>query len=765
MTVKKYLCGQVLLLQTICMLKGMCCLALSVQCVLFSCSRPAHEGTAKMVKLLDQVAVSTLANGYVYGGGPRIHYLDSMLAASGQMHILQQLVLKKALAEEWLIQGDTPKAIPLFEEILQVLEERGEKQTDLYFQVSKNLALAFLRLGEQENCQQHHDAASCIVPFGSGAIHQLTDGTAMALQLYARLMEQSPQDVAFRWLHQIAAMALNIPLPASQAIDLHRLESGVPFQPFANLAPDLGFHRMETSGGVVVDDFNNDGLPDIMTTSWGLREQMRLYINTGKGGFVETTDQAGLTGLTGGLNLVQADYDNDGWLDVLVLRGAWLGPIGNHPNSLLRNRGDGTFYDATHEAGILSFFPTQTAVWCDFDRDGWLDLYIGNESMGAGDHTANELYMNNRDGTFTKAPGGTMLNIQAFTKGIAVADFDRDGWHDLYLSTLFGQNYLFRHTGNFIAQRFPVFEEVSQSVGIPEDLNSFPTWFFDANQDGWPDLFVGEFEFQTSLTARSTVMVAEEYLQGKKVQGSGPRLFINEQGKKFRDATREFQLHTVAYAMGSNQGDLNNDGYPDIYLGTGDPDLHSLYPNRTFLNQKGKTFADVTLASGMGHLQKGHGVAIGDFNLDGHQDVFVNIGGAYMGDGYMNALFMNPGQGQGNWVGVDLEGTKSNRKAIGATIKAVVSGLDGRREIYHTIGPGSSFGGNPLRAHLGLGAATTIEQLEVIWPFPHTAEVWYNLPVNCILKLTEGNKQAAKLPLQHIPFHTQTSSTQHHHHH
>src|SRR6185503_12162185 len=119
------------------------------------------------------------------------------------------------------------------------------------------------------------------------------------------------------------------------------------------------------------------------------------------GTFLERTGDAGLTGLTGGLNMIQADYDNDGRIDLLVLRGAWMGQGGHYPNSLLRNNGDGTFSDVTEEAGMLSFRPTQTAVWLDFDSDGWLDLFGGNEST-KDDVQALELYHNNRNGTFTE---------------------------------------------------------------------------------------------------------------------------------------------------------------------------------------------------------------------------------------------------------------------------------------------------------------------------------------------------------------------------
>ncbi len=139
------------------------------------------------------------------------------------------------------------------------------------------------------------------------------------------------------------------------------------------------------SGGVIIDDFNNDGYLDIVTSCWGLEESMHYYRNNGDGTFTDLSKESGLSEIKGGLNIIQADYNNDGFTDILVLRGAWLKELGRQPSTLLRNNGNGTFTDVTVEAGLLSLHPTQTAVWGDFNNDGWLDLFIGNETTDA-DH-------------------------------------------------------------------------------------------------------------------------------------------------------------------------------------------------------------------------------------------------------------------------------------------------------------------------------------------------------------------------------------------
>ncbi len=146
----------------------------------------------------------------------------------------------------------------------------------------------------------------------------------------------------------------------------------------------------------------------------------------------------------------------------------------------------------------------------------------------------------------------------------------------------------------------------------------------------------------------------------------------------------------VFAAMGCNFGDFDNDGWLDFYLGTGDPDLGTLVPNRMFKNLSGSRFAEITGTSGTGHLQKGHGVACGDWDNDGDLDIFIEMGGAVNGDKYHNIMFQNPGQGN-NWLTVKLVGKKTNRAAVGARIKVVTAGKD-PLTIHRHVTSGSSFG-------------------------------------------------------------------------
>ena len=197
-----------------------------------------------------------------------------------------------------------------------------------------------------------------------------------------------------------------------------------------------------------------------------------------------------------------------------------------------------------------------------------------------------------------------------------------------------------------------------------------------------------------------------------------PRLYHNLGKGQFEDVTAAVGLDRVMLPMGTNFADIDNDGFLDMYLGTGQPAYMTLVPNLMFKNEGGKRFVDVTEATGTGHLQKGHGVSFADADGDGDLDLFVQMGGVATGDRSHNAFFQNPGsQPARHWLDVKLVGVQTNRAAIGARIQAELTGSDGkRRSVFRTVGTGSSFGGNSLVVHLGLGAETTVETLTIHWP-------------------------------------------------
>jgi hypothetical protein len=166
-----------------------------------------------------------------------------------------------------------------------------------------------------------------------------------------------------------------------------------------------------------------------------------------------------------------------------------------------------------------------------------------------------------------------------------------------------------------------------------------------------------------------------------------------------------------------------------------------------FRNNAGKAFQDVTTSGGFGILQKGHGIAFGDLMNSGNEDVFAKIGGAYPGDTYKSVLFENPGHGS-HWVTLELEGVQTNRPATGARIEVTVKTAKGKRHIFRTVGYGSSFGGNPLRQHIGVGDATEILQLEVTWPVPKQVQQFRDAPVDRAFHIRQGSDVLSPLVLK-----------------
>jgi hypothetical protein len=309
------------------------------------------------------------------------------------------------------------------------------------------------------------------------------------------------------------------------------------------------------------------------------------------------------------------------------------------------------------------------------------------------------LYRNNGDGTFTNVAARMGVTDSGFVKGAAWGDYDNDGYPDLYVSRLGAPNVLWRN------ERGRAFRDVTQIAGVAQPVHSFATWFWDYDNDGWLDLFAAPF--------RTTMLgdIAAVHL-GLPHGAELPKLYRNRGDGTFQDVTAAVRFDRTVLVMGANFGDLDNDGFLDCYLGTGEPDLRALLPNRMFRNAGGRVFQDVTTSGGFGHLQKGHAVAFGDVDHDGDQDIYQVMGGAYEGDAFRNALYINPGHGN-DW---QLEGVRSNRSAIGARIKVVVERSSGMGEIHGVVSSGGGFGSSSLQAEIGLGRISGIRRVEVVWP-------------------------------------------------
>jgi hypothetical protein len=213
----------------------------------------------------------------------------------------------------------------------------------------------------------------------------------------------------------------------------------------------------------------------------------------------------------------------------------------------------------------------------------------------------------------------------------------------------------------------------------------------------------------------------------------------------FQDVTAQMGLDKVYLPMGANFGDIDNDGYLDMYLGMGDPSFVSEVPHVMLRNADGKRFVDVTAAAGLGEIHKGHGIGFADMERNGHEDIVANMGGAVPADKHVLRLFRNPGN-DNDWINVRLVGVKSNRAAIGAEIKVTVENDGGSpRSIYRTVGDTSSFGGNPMEQHIGLGHGARDIKIEVWWPASKTRQQFSSVGKDQFVEIKELSKDFTKL--------------------
>jgi hypothetical protein len=587
------------------------------------------------------------------------------------------------------------------------------------------LGTAYLHKAEMDNDVYRKPGERCLFPPRKIFRYQKTADSERAVQYLTRFLEKKPDTQEARWLLNLAYMTLGkypAGVPAKYLIPPSKFESKEDIGRFVDVAPAAGLNSFSMAGGVIVEDFDGDGLLDIVTSSYDQCEALHFFHNNGDGTFTNRAMKAGLGDQLGGLNLIQTDYNNDGCMDIFVLRGGWQSPM--RP-SLLRNNCDGTFTDVTESAGLAESIASQTAVWADIDNDGWLDLFIGNEQGPS------RLYHNKGDGTFENIAAAAGVDRTAFSKGVVAADYDNDGFVDFYVSNLGGDNFLYHnnHDGTFT--------EVGRQAGVQAPWMSFATWFFDYDNDGLPDLFVTSY-----------YMSPEEILHSQldlPYNVETLKLYHNEGNGKFRDVTVEVGLNRVYDPMGSNFGDVDNDGFLDFYLGTGTPPYGDILPNVLFHNHEGKKFVDITASSGTGELHKGHGVAFVDLDNDGDEDIIAETGGAVPGDRHAIRLYENPGNGN-DWISLHLVGVKSNRAALGARIKLTVqNGGEGQRFIFRTVGNGGSFGASPLQQHIGLGKDARILNLEIWWPATDSRQNFTGLEKNQFLEIKEFAKDYAKL--------------------
>ena len=606
-------------------------------------------------------------------------------------------------------------AIAQFELALRTASAGAPK---LLPEVEEMLGVAYLHRAGAANGVYAHPGELCLFPMPPEFSYAKGADSQKAVQHFLVSLKLRPGDIETRWLLNLAYMTLGkypAGVPKEHLLEPSYFASAEDIGKFTDVAPRAGLDGVALEvGGLIVDDFDNDGLFDIVTSNWDFCAPMHFFHNNGDGTFTDRSAQSGLASQLGGNNIIQTDYNNDGCTDILVLRGGWEAP---RRKSLLRNNCKGVFTDVTVEAGLAEPTTTETAVWVDINNDGFLDLYVGNENE------PNQLFLNNGDGTFKDIARSSGTDLSMVSKAAVAADYDNDGYADLFVSNYQGDSVLFHNNHD------NTFTDVAAQAGVQASGHGFASWFFDYDNDGRPDLLASSYAMSIDETVRT-------YL-GLPHNSPTMKLYRNLGNGAFRDVTEETGLNKVFMPMGANFGDVDNDGYPDIRFGTGELTYASLLPNVLLLNKGGKKFVDITASSGTGELHKGHGVAFADMDNDGDEDMLEVIGGGVPGDTHKFRLFENPGHGN-DWINVRLVGVKANRAAIGARIKVTVKNGTETRAVYRTVGSGGSFGASPLEQHLGLGKSAEIVGLEIQWPGDAQPQRFASVPKNQAIEIRQS---------------------------
>jgi enediyne biosynthesis protein E4 len=519
--------------------------------------------------------------------------------------------------------------------------------------------------------------------------------------------------VALAFLLTSAALAQNVrtsPPAGTIRFEDATTASGINFTHSFG-AQELGSLLESTGGGCVWFDYNNDGLPDLYVVSgkplgagihpYPLKQEPavpphnHLFRNNGDGTFTDVTDQAGVAANIYGMAAVAADFDNDGFVDLFV--------TGYGQAILYHNNGDGTFTDVTKKAGINVDGWSISSAWLDYDRDGCVDLFVGryvkfdpkyrayypaDNYPGPLDYapTTNVLYHNNCNGTFTDVTDKSGIGAYSGRlMGVTAADFDGDGWPDIYVSNDKNENFLFhnKHDGTF--------EEIAGELGVAygqngEMTSSMGPVFADIEGDGRLDLWVTDSKYD--------------------------RLMSNTGKNGFQDisASSGISAATGQYvSWGSGVYDFDNDGWLDILVFHGGLVHQVRQEHSLYRGLGGGKFVDVSRSGGavLDVKTVARGSCFADYDNDGKLDAYVvNLGSR-------GTLLHNVSQNKNHWLTITLKGTKSNRDGIGARVVLTVGS---HTQVAERIAGSSYLSQDDGRLHFGLGSAAYVDKLTIHWP-------------------------------------------------
>tara|TARA_B100000029_G_scaffold3968_1_gene4687 strand:- start:3757 stop:5958 length:2202 start_codon:yes stop_codon:yes gene_type:complete len=630
---------------------------------------------------------------------------------------------KLGLAKAEMNLGGFDEAVSIIEEILNSGNFQSLPDTSKVMTYT-SAALIYIKAAEVENCVIPGGSIVCQLPTDNNYKQRYKDYSYKAIDVLNEWLIIDSGNLKAKWLLNIAYMSIGeYPESINKAllIDVPGQNLSSTDKEFIDVSIDSGIYNVDLAGGVIFDDFNNDGYPDLITSTWDPCSSMKFYFNNGVNGFKDITEESNLFTQLGGLNIISTDYNNDGYLDIYVLRGGWLMEEGEMINSLLKNNGDMTFTDVTEDANLSDFaYPTQSASWGDYDNDGDLDLFICNESHI--DENGNIIYpsqlFRNDDNKFFDVSSVASIQNGGYCKSSDWGDYNNDGLIDIFISNFGGENRLYKNLGNGL------FKDVAKEAGVLDPFYSFTSWFWDYDNDDDLDIFSSGYEYGITKSIES--------FMGKTDSNYSLKLYENNGAGLYMDRTKDSGLFKVHSTMGANFADVNNDGYDDLYLGTGYPAIDSLVPNAFYINNQGLSFIDETHIYGLGHIQKGHGVAFADYDLDGDLDIFEQMGGFYLSDGFTNILYQNSNN-INNWIGIKLIGSESNKIAFGAKINLICN----NKNYNIVVDPGGSFGSSSLIKVMGIQDCKNIDKLYITWPKDKNIQEINNISVNQYILVKE----------------------------
>ncbi len=587
----------------------------------------------------------------------------------------------------------------------------------------KELGRAFVKTGRYaEAAEQLTRAAAGDVSIRSAALHEagvayyFCGSYSEAIAAECGALDADSENAPARfWLWLAAQRVGGYPfdVPEQHRMDI-KTGWGETSLRYENIAEHAGLDKTSGGRGIAVFDYDNDGWLDVAIAC--AHGGTSLYRNNRDGTFTDVSIESGIYHGVNGFGMAAGDYNNSGYPSLAICRMGFYGGL----IELWRNNGDGTFTDVSAESGVSVWAAAFSCSWVDYDCDGRLDLFVCTNLGGLFDRKVqHKLFHNNGDGTFTDVADKAGIISGWPAIGHAWGDYNNDGYPDLFLSNAVGRPQLFRNNGD------GTFTEVTAEAGLDSPTLAFNAQFCDIDDDGWLDIIQYTWAIHEDVIYSMRNGEAPPY-------GHATRVFRNNRDGTFSLISSEIGITECWGSMSGNAADLNNDGYPDIVLGNGGPLVDRTEPMVVLQNDHGQ-FRNVTFSAGLPLTGKGHGINCADLFQDGRLIVLCATGGAYPGDLSTTAAFA-PSERPGNYLAVTLEGTTSNRGAIGARLKLVAGG----REQHRVVNGGSNFGCMPPQQHFGLGTLEAVDSLEVWWP-GGKIERFMNLPVNTKVVITEGS--------------------------